>query len=716
MPLLPIFQKSPFARLLIFYAAGITTAYCFAGMSSFKLMVVTGFLLVLLVIRFVMMKESMNYNTGLRTGLVSSGIVFMAGMINMDMRHQTALRMNHMEFPKGVYVLQIVERPEIKEHAIAAVAKIMVDRNPEHRESIGCRLLVNFQKDSSAQCLKPGNLLLTDIRITNVTPPDHPGEFDYRRYLAARNIHKQAYLSSGSWKLSGALHKTNLKFWGLRFQDDLLQSYKKIGLNKTLNSILEAITLGYRNELEARTRQAFSQAGVMHVMALSGFNVAILAYALNFLLRAFRRFPAGRIVRTLVIIFVIWVFAIVTGLSPSVTRAAVMITFVLTGKLLCRHINTYNILFASAFFLLTLSPGLIADVSFQLSFTAVIGILLYYPVLYRFLHFRNFLADGIWKLFAVSCAAQLSTFPLILYYFHQFPVYFWLTNLVVVPLVSVIIVVAGFYLLASAVNPVALVTGKMLAILLSGLYKTVIITELLPFALLGNVHISLYQVLILMILVLFTGLFFVYRNTVLIFLSMIMLIGFQLLHTAKLAEMRDQKILLVANLKGLSAFNLLSGRKSVLWGDTGIISNNKTLQYNLSDFWIDHGVGNQTKIFGEANFDVEINRLDEACCKTSILGNNYLVIFSGKRVFFLQDDQFYRYYSDKPLTVDIVIVSGNVKQDPARLISTLKTKMIVLDSSVGKNQASHWQKDCRLLNLSCWNVTGKGAYLWNIRD
>ena len=715
MPLLPIFHKSPFARLLLFYAAGISTAYYFEGMSLIKFLVFIGFLLLLLGIRFVMVKESVNYHTGVRTGLVSSGIVFIVGLVNMDMRHQTARRISHMELPQGIYLLQIVERPEEKERVVSAVTKIKGNMNSVSRESIGRKVLVHFEKDSSVLHLKPGSMLLTDISITNVSPADHPGEFDYGKYLAARNIYKRAYVKSGSWKLSAVLDKTNLKFLALHLQDNLLRTYKKIGLNKTLNSILEALTLGYRNELEVRTRQAFSQAGVMHVMALSGFNVAILAFALNFLLSAFRRFRTGRILRTLVIILVIWAFAIVTGLSPSVTRAAVMITFVLTGKMICRHINTYNILFASAFFLLAFSPALIADVSFQLSFTAVIGILLYYPILYRFLHFRNFLADSVWKLFSVSCAAQLSTFPLTLYYFHQFPVYFWLTNLFVVPLVSVIIVVAGVYLLVSIINPLAFVTGKILTVLLNGLYKAVIITEILPLSLLENIHISLHQTLILMILFLFLGLFFIYRKSVFVLISLVLLTGFQLLNTAHQAMIRNQKIFLVCNLKSHSAFNLISGRTGVFWGDSGTIGNNNALRYSLFNFWIEHGVARHIRIHKDVSLNTEIGGLDDAYCKTSFEGDNYLIIFSGKRIFFLQDNQLINHYTGNPLKVDLVIVSGTVKPDPGGIIRTLDTEMIVLDSSVGKSQASHWQNGCRLLDLPCWNVGEKGAYLWSIR-
>jgi competence protein ComEC len=681
-------------------------------MSSITLLAAAVILLALLMLLFVMVVKPVSYYTCLQTGMVSAAIMFIAGLINMNIRHQHAQIINRMDLPRCVYLLQIYERPEIKERVVKTVARVKVISTSGSQESFGFKVMIYFEKDSQAIRLRPGSVLWADIRFTSIPPPRHPKEFDYRAYLAARNIFKQAFVRSGLWKPSTCFDNPNLKLLAFHLQDNLLRTYKKINLDKTLNSILEALTLGYRNDLDVQTRRAFSQAGVMHVMALSGFNVAIIAFALNYLLIALNLFQSGKVIKTLLIIMVIWSFAFVTGLSPSVTRAAVMITFVLAGKILLRHINTYNILFATAFFLLVLSPSLIADVSFQLSFTAVLGILVFHPVLYRLIHLRNHLADNIWKLFTVSCAAQLSTFPLTLYYFHQFPVYFWLTNLIVVPLASVIIITAGIYLLVSVIAPLALFTGKILAVLLEGLYRTVTVTEILPYALPDNIHISIHQTLVLWILVLSVGLFLIYRKTLFLLIAMMLFSVFQSLDMAHQVKIRNQKVFMVSNMKGASVFNLISGRTCVIWGDSGMINKSKNMQYALSGFWIEHGVADNIKWIQGNGLYPSIENLNAVHCKYPLLGDNYLITCCGKRMFFLTDNRLYRYSASYRLKVDLVIISGNTEPVLREMLKLLNMEMILLDSSVGNEKAFKWRNECLKFQIPCWNVADQGAYLW----
>ena len=166
----------------------------------------------------------------------------------------------------------------------------------------------------------------------------------------------------------------------------------------------------------------------------------------------------------------------------------------------------------SAFILLTLSPQLIVDISFQLSFTAVLGIIIIQPAFARLLYFKNRLIRAAWQLFTVSCAAQLATLPITIYHFHQFPVYFWLTNLYAVPLVSVIICVALFYLALSFMPLLALVIGKILGFLLFLLYQSVTLIEILPCSIIENIHISVVQVFILFSMIMLLAIFLQYRS------------------------------------------------------------------------------------------------------------------------------------------------------------------------------------------------------------
>jgi competence protein ComEC len=711
MQLLAIFRKSPFSRLLFLYAAGILTDHFVNGLNMISFRILAVILILLLAILLAIIRWHISFQTCWIAGLLSGLVLFIAGFVNMEIRNQHAIRESSKAEILGFCVLQIADTPEIREKTVKATAKLKWSKTNGELKGEHLKIMILIERDSSAEELKYGDWLIANTRISNVSPPGNPGEFDYGRYMAARNIYKQAYLMSGNWTVSKKYDGKNLQSIAYQLQGNLLKAYQGIGMNKTLYGILAALTVGYRNDLDASTKQSFSQAGVMHVMALSGFNVAIIALALGYMLRIFERIDPGKVFRTSIIILVIWLFAFVTGLSPSVTRAAVMISFVMTGKLLNRQVNTYNILFASAFFLLAFSPSLLTDVSFQLSFAAVMGILVYQPILYRFLLFKNLLADRTWKLFTVSCAAQLATLPLTLYYFHQFPVYFWLTNLYVVPLVSVIIVVAGVFLLVSFIHPLALILGKILVVLLDGLYRTVSATEMLPCALLENIHISIHQTLLLVLLTLFLGLFFLHRNLKLLLLSMALLLIFQLMNIAHNLDVINQQAILVSKLKGVSALSFISARNAVLYTDSVLSPRNKAVQYALSNFWIERGVSSHILFLSDLKHaGDEISRMGSTCL-FPWLGNNLLVESSGLRIAILQDNQFKKYHSPDKLKVDLVILSGKVKPDLEKVIGLLETDLLILDSSVKRFQALQWEEACESLSIPCWNVSDKGAYV-----
>jgi competence protein ComEC len=420
---------------------------------------------------------------------------------------------------------------------------------------------------------------------------------------------------------------------------------------------------------------------------------------------------AGNVGKTAIIILVIWLFAVVTGLSPSVTRASVMISFVMTGKLFNRHINTHNILFASAFVLLAFSPALLADVSFQLSFAAVWGIIMYQPAMYRIFVFKNLPADRIWKLFTVSCAAQLSTLPLTLYYFHQFPVYFWLANLFIVPLVSVIICIAAVFLLVSVIQPFALVLGKILAILLDFLYRSVSFTEMLPGALIENIRISSQQVILLYTGILLMYMFIHYRKYAFLMSSCVLFLFFQVLNLIHNLEIKNQRIFQVGNVKGSSAICFISGRDCIIWGDSTLYYRQNHMQYALEGYLIERGVAGSVKLLsGHTPDQTDISESPNLFYRTPWLGKNCFFEFSGQRIVWLQDDQIYTCHSVQQLKVDIVIVSGRLTPDLWAVTPALNTDLIILDSSVGRFAARKWKYACKKQGIPCWDVGEKGSY------
>ena len=195
-------------------------------------------------------------------------------------------------------------------------------------------------------------------------------------------------------------------------------------------AVASTLILGYKADLSNDVLQAYSKTGTIHVLSVSGAHVAILLILLSFGFSFLDRFKYGRLIKAILIILIIWYYSLLTGFSPAVCRAAVMISMVIIGKTYSRHISILNILAISAFFLLLYDPLFITDVGFQLSYLTVLGLIVLQPIVYKWVHLENKWADKLWALCSVSIAAQVITFPLSIYYFHQFPVYFLISNFV----------------------------------------------------------------------------------------------------------------------------------------------------------------------------------------------------------------------------------------------------------------------------------------------
>ena len=708
MPLLPILRKSPFARLFFFYAAGIAVAngftdhcYTFPGLPCLLL------LLWILLILIVSLYRS--FHTGWVSGSLAALIIFLCGIWSAGIHCHEAEKVRSLPVFTGTYRIRIIDLPENSEKRVKAMARVLAVQADKRWEKLNIRIMVYLNRDSCTPRIDPGMELFIHAPLKNIQGPGNPGEFDYRRYLEVRHVYRQAFVRFDDWSFCGSSTGRSPRAMASVMRMRLLQCLEKIGLEPSDYGLLSALTLGYKEDLDTRTKQVFSRAGVMHIMALSGFNVGIIALVISFLMGFYDSDKTGKAGKTIFIILFLWLFAFVTGLSASVTRATAMISFVLAGRLFHRQINTYNILFASALLLLAISPGMLTDVSFQLSFAAVAGIILYQPVLHDLIKFRNKLIIRIWQVFTTACAAQLSTLPITLFYFHQFPVYFWLTNLYVIPLVSVIICFAGVYLAVAFVKPLAMLLGKLLAVLLKVLFFSVAIVEELPFSLISGIYINGYQAGILILLILFLALFILFRQagSFLIFLSLASI--FMALHALYLMKLEKQGICMVGNVRGETAITIISGRSAVLLLNSETRLKEAQQSFAFGNFWIAHGV--RPSVYDLDSIDYTCSVLPGLFCRTDWRGKNNLISLGKFRMIILRDNRFYDYRTQQPKNADVVIVTGEIAIEPSRLTEEIKPSLIILDSSVNSYQAAHWIGALEKMGLKYHYVVKQGAYV-----
>lgn len=702
MPLLPILRKSPFSRLIFLYAAGIAFAEC---IRSYPLPVDCLFFVVvsLWFILWMIIRAHTNLNTGWIAGTLVALLVFSCGMWAAEIDFKREERSESLTEKFSVYRTRIIDIPEDEKHDVRAVARILEIKTAEGWIRQNMKVLLYFAYDSVNMPL-PGSELIIRAALRKIPPPANPDEFNYQKYLAIHHIYRQAFVTP---RRGGG---DPVRVSPCRMRNQLLRSFRKLELEPAYFGLVSALTLGYKEDVDAATKKAFTQAGVMHIMALSGFNVGIIALVLGFIFGIFDTNPAGKYAKTLIIILFLWLFAIVTGLSPSVTRATVMVSFVLTGRLFHRHINTYNILFVSAFLLLTFSPGMLSDVSFQLSFAAVGGILVYQPLMNNLFTFRIPLINKIWQLFTLSCAAQLATFPLTLFYFHQFPVYFWLTNLYVVPLVSVIICIAGFYLAVAWLKPAVLLAGKILAFLLKTLLVSVSAVEKLPFSMISGVYINSAQAALLMLVVLIFAIAILFKAAKWFPVLIILLIAFEWIHLVHAKQIAHQQKGIISALKGSAAISFISGRKAVLLVNEGKRPEQKDLMYAFGNYWTRHGVS--PPVISLDSLPSELCRgfsIPGLYCRPMWRGNNILITFNEQRIILLQDDGFYRFSSNKSIQADVIVITGSVSVRPEMIAKEIHSKGVVLAGPIRKSKIRDWKRECAKHGLACYVVQERGA-------
>lgn len=379
-------------------------------------------------------------------GALTVLILFLAGWLLPVSRNELNAKNHFAKSPAKMLVVRITSEPVLKNGIGRFTAAVEENINGTNKAPVCGTLMVSI-KDTAAIRLRYGDVLLMPANYKAVPPPLNPAEFNYKSYLANKSIHYQAFLYPGQYTLLGHNAGNPLIAASLSLRQQFVQKLKRNIPDTGAYSVASAMILGYRADLSSDIKEAYSKAGALYVLNVSGAQIAIIYLVLGFLLRFLDGFKYGKPIKVFIILLVVWYYALLTGFSVSVCRAAVMLSFVLVGKASIRYVNTLNILAISAFALLCYNPFYLAEAGFQLSFIAVAGALVLRPVVYCWLSVKNKYADWLWSLCSFSIAIQLAILPLCMLYFHQAPVYFLASNLFVIIPAALIIYAGLFYLL-----------------------------------------------------------------------------------------------------------------------------------------------------------------------------------------------------------------------------------------------------------------------------
>lgn len=481
-------------RVTAFLIVGVLTGIYFPAVLSFE--VATVFLVILCtvyLIGFVALKGSRAIR--MFSGIVGLGAIFLSGYLVVFVRTESEQPHAVSQIGDTVQAYQVriltpAERKAKSWRRTGEVERVLTRKG--WRTCTG-KLLLYWPLSERADTLHYGDRVLVRGTPVRIQGPFNPGEFDYRAYLAQRNIFHQHRVQPGNWVfMKGAANRGPMYYahearrWTLAVIEATIRGERA-------QAIMGAFVIGVTDGIDDDLKQAYASGGAMHALAVSGMHVSILYGVLLFLLKPLEARKGGLWAIAIISLVVLWMYGFVTGLSASVLRAVAMFSFLALAKPLGKTTSILNTLAASAFFLLLFDPWLICAAGFQLSYLAVLGIVLLYRPVYNLLEMPWAWADWIWQITCVSIAAQIATLPVTLYYFHQFPLYFLLANLFVIP-ASTLILLGGILLLA--VNWIPVVSdglSRLLELLIWLLNEGLFIVGQLPSSVIAPIPFSLLQ-------------------------------------------------------------------------------------------------------------------------------------------------------------------------------------------------------------------------------
>jgi len=395
----------------------------------------------------------------------------------------------------------IVNTPVVKKQTRVYLEVESIQSNDQEWTEASGNLLLYLESDTT-HLLAYGDQLAISSLPRRIEKAKNPEALDFQKIYHFQNLHYQAFAKRNDWKILNH-DRGNLKMgMASRLRIYFIQTLNQYLGDTNEFGIASALVLGYKNELSPEIKEAYANTGAIHILAVSGMHVGVLLFFLKFLLNLVRL--SGKrweYIKLAILLGVLWLYALLTGMPPSVVRAVFMFTVFEFGYTTQRQSNIYNSIFFSAFCILVYNPYFLMQVGFQLSYLAVIGIVYFYPKIYRKVYFKNRAVLFLWQLTSVSLAAQLATFPLGLYYFHQFPSSFIFSGWIAVSMAPVILG-GGLLLLAFSWFPlVASLLGGIIFYAIQFLNACIFFIEKLPASVIEGIWITVPLVWLLYLLI-----------------------------------------------------------------------------------------------------------------------------------------------------------------------------------------------------------------------
>ena len=682
-------QRTPFFRLLLPLVAGIVLYTYFSHLPLWLIIAIFAVSIGILITSFLIRDTSRQYAF---RWLFGSGVTLFLATLAFVL---TAKQDRKSEFDnfgqRTVFRVELTKAPVEKTNSYMCEVELLQILDSTKWKTASGTAIIYLQKDCVAANLLYGDRLLIE---TEFSPPEkalNPNGFDYGAYLKRQGIGATSYVSSERWKKTDFNDSFSIFRLADICQNHLLDIYRKFGIEGDEFAVLAALTLGYTDALHPDLRQSYNATGAVHILSVSGLHVGIVYAAIAFLLGFIGKTQRQRIFKSVFIILFLWAYAFITGLSPSVMRSAFMFSFVAFATCLDRRSEIYNTIFMSAFFMLLINPNFLFDIGFQLSYSAVLSLIFFSVPASKVMKTKNKAVHWCWDLFMVSFAAQLGTAPFTLYYFHQFPVYFLLTNFVAIPLSTAVIYLAIALLLVFFTPFVSTAVAFLLKWSLVALNGSIEFIQHLP-ASLAFIAIDSKQMWLLVVMIfMFTAYYFTKRyHMIFIGLSAFLLVcalnlqtHYQTLASKKMVVYAGQNHTHVSFIDGYKNFVYTTDSTEIERIATAFWQNNKLslpLYNKIDEPWFADGFAN----------------------------------FANKRILILTDNFLKGKTTLSPIELDYLIIGQNAKPNMPQLLQCVKPQHVVIDKGTTKWYSNHIKETCEENDIVCYEVGEEGAFVLSI--
>ncbi|MFC4262776.1 ComEC/Rec2 family competence protein [Ferruginibacter yonginensis] len=583
-----------------------------------------------------------------------------------------------------------------KERSFKVSATVESLFNNDTLKKVNGTLLLYFAKNKTAATLQYGDKILIKGNLQSIQNNGNPGAFNYSRYMAFQQTYHQVYLKEADFIV---LHqqKTNIVYdfiyWARSKVVKTLQKY--IVGDKKVVGITEALLIGYKEDLDKDTVQAYSNTGVVHIIAISGMHLGLIYVVLVWLFSKLPYIKNSPITRVILILGCLWLFSLITGAAASVLRSAVMFTFIVIGKNFFKQASIYNTLAASAFVLLCYNPYLLWDVGFQLSYFAVIGIVWLQKPITNIWYIKNKFLRSIWEMCAITIAAQIIAFPICIFYFHQFPTLFLLANLICVPLSTVILFAEILLLIVSAIKPLASAIGQTIYVLTWLMNTCITYCNNIPFAVIDAIFANVLSTILLYVFVVSGCAYLLYKNKVLKYTTSVALLLFLVCWGYHKWQLLQQQKIVIYNVSKHTAIDFIEGNKYQFYGDDTLRIDGALQNFNLKP----------SRILYQIN--VAPNGLP------AVQQQHNFFEFNNKKIWIIDSAITCKPLAN-PIEVDVLLVTKNPNINLENILIAVKPHCIVFDGANSLWKIEQWKKQCDDLHLRCHITPKMGAYILNV--